>query len=222
MSQFDYTQDEFVGDRSQPRYQPLNVPPRQAGSERPADWPSPDPTSGSYPDPGVPPGQGSWGMYQPGAPVNPSRAYGYNNGGSGYYNPGYYNNGSYPPSNGGYNANYTHPNGGYPPQPGGFNQPGYGYPYPPMPQPIDPQRMAERKVNARLAFYRHLRTFVAVNAFLWFIAIVTLPIGHVHFWPVYITLFWGMGLFFQYRRTFGQSDRQRRRMIEEEMRRMKY
>ena len=218
MYQFNDTEGEFderAEDRSQPRYQPLNVPPYQVGSARPADWPSPASTSGPYPDPGVSSAQGSWGAYQPGAPVNPNRSYT-------NYGPGDYNNAGYSAQNGGYNPSYPPQNGSYPPHTAGFHQFSYGYPYPPMPQPIDPRRLAERKVNARLAFYRHLRTFVAVNAFLWLIAIVTLPVSHAHFWPVYITLFWGLGLFFQYRRTFGQSDRQRRRMIEEEMRRMKY
>lgn len=68
----------------------------------------------------------------------------------------------------------------------------------PIPAGRDPQRwQAARK---RVAFKRHLLTYLVVNAFLWLIWAFTgaerygagLP------WPVWPTLGWGIGLAFNY------------------------
>ncbi len=92
-----------------------------------------------------------------------------------------------------------------------------------QPQPPDPQAEAYRKassrVRARMDFQKHLRSYIFVNALLWGIALLTMSPSHPSFWPVWITVFWGIGLFAQYWQISGREDEQRRRMIEEEMRR---
>jgi hypothetical protein len=115
-------------------------------------------------------------------------------------------------------------------QPGGYNYPaGYGY-TPPMnvnpPTPEDPQAAAYKRaakiVEAKLKFYKHLTIYLIINGFLWFIALVGSS-GGVHawkLWPIWITVFWGIGLFSEWRRVFGDNERRRQEMIEEELRRM--
>ncbi len=126
----------------------------------------------------------------------------------GGYQPG-------PPINNGYNANYP----GYQPGPATL-----GY----FPPPVeDPQAAAYKKaaaqVDARLKFFKHLRTYLIINIFLWFIAFAIAPAGAAlagRIWPMWITVFWGIGLLSQWWRTFGASERRRQEMIEEELRRM--
>jgi hypothetical protein len=64
-----------------------------------------------------------------------------------------------------------------------------------------------------------LQSYLVVNAFLWAIALITMNPGHPSFWPIWITVFWGIGLFAQYWQISGREEEQRRRMIDEEMRR---
>jgi hypothetical protein len=186
-------------DRSRPRYQPPTVgsfPPtnRQGGGNpsRPADWPAPDPATDPTFSPYGPPAPPPADIYGPAVP---------------------------PPSTW----------GGQPPvgpRPDNF----YRYenysqtPYQPgPPPPIDPQaeayRQATRRVKAKLDFRRHLQSYLVVNAFLWAIALITMNPGRPSFWPIWITVFWGIGLFAQYWQISGREDEQRRRMIDEEMRR---
>lgn len=66
----------------------------------------------------------------------------------------------------------------------------------------DPQLWHQAKCRAR--FQSHLLTYLLVNALLWVIWGVT---DHGHHdllpWPVWSTVFWGIGVFFQGVRTYG-------------------
>ncbi|HEX2915255.1 MAG TPA: 2TM domain-containing protein [Chloroflexia bacterium] len=197
-------------DRPQPRYQPPavsgntgNINPATPGFNQPSpqSWPSVNPEP-------APPNvaQGAWGGYNPGGPVGtPPNNFGHRRH-NGHYGPYGYNS---------YNSGYIPP---APPSAGFYSTP-----------PQDPQaeayRQAVKRVNARLAFYRHLATYVIVNAFLWGIAIIGwLSSGHHwglgSFWPIWITVFWGIGLLSQAWQVFGMSDNRRQQMIEEELRRI--
>jgi hypothetical protein len=126
--------------------------------------------------------------------------------GSGYYYP--------PTTYTGYNAKFPLP----PTDPQA--------PLPAVP-PDEAYRLAERRVNARLRFYKHLASYLIVNAFLWAIAFVgwvSSGFGSVWalIWPIWVTAFWGIGLVSDYVQTFSLNETTRQRMIEEEMRRMRH
>ena len=79
-------------------------------------------------------------------------------------------------------------------------------------------RRAAARVEARLAFYRHIIIYVLVNAFL---VILNLTRSHDDFWPRWSILGWGIGLIahgisvYSYRWREGS----RERMIQREMER---
>lgn len=184
--------------RSQPRYQPPTV----SGSDKAANssaWP-PAPGSGEPPNPG----QGVWGSYQS---SNNAPASGYPPPANYQAPPGY-----------GYSPNY-----GYPPNANSYT---YGSPPVGMPAPFDPQaeayKRAAKRVKAKLDFYKSLTSYVIVNAICWGIALITLPRGVSFFayWPIWMTVFWGIGLASQWWSAFGMSEQRHQDMIEEEMRRM--
>ncbi|MBN9389884.1 MAG: 2TM domain-containing protein [Chloroflexi bacterium] len=88
-------------------------------------------------------------------------------------------------------------------------------------------RQAERRVRAKLGFYWHLASYVLVNGLLIAIYLLTGPLisgGAVYPWFIWPMFGWGIGLLFHFLGTFVfsnvSSDENRRRMIEEEMRRM--
>ncbi len=86
----------------------------------------------------------------------------------------------------------------------------------------DAYKQAERRVQAKMGFYGHLTSYILVNGFLIVIYLFTSPGGYPWFiWPM---LGWGIGLAFHFAGVFGfgnsNSADVRRRMIEEEMRRM--
>jgi hypothetical protein len=91
------------------------------------------------------------------------------------------------------------------------------------PQPLDPQaeayRQASRRVRARLDFQKHLWSYLLVNGFLWIIYFMTMNPAHQTFWPIWSTVFWGIGVAAQWWQLSGREDDRRRRMVEEEMRR---
>jgi hypothetical protein len=102
-------------------------------------------------------------------------------------------------------------------------------PVPPTPvqMPYDAAyRQAEKRVQARLRFYKHLTSYLIVNGFLWIIAFMGW-IGSgassvwTLIWPVWVSVFWGIGLLSDYIQTFSLNETTRQRMIEEEMRRMR-
>ncbi len=87
-------------------------------------------------------------------------------------------------------------------------------------------RQAERRVKAKLGFYWHLASYVLVNGLLIMIYLVTGPIPgfYVYPWFVWSMFGWGIGLLFHFVGVFVfsnvSSEDNKRRMIEEEMRRM--
>jgi hypothetical protein len=96
---------------------------------------------------------------------------------------------------------------------------------------LDPQyqaayRKAEQRVKAKLGFYWHLASYVIVNGLLILIYLATGPIPgfYTYPWFVWPMFGWGVGLLFHFLGVFvfsgNNSDNARRRMIEEEMRRM--
>ena len=95
----------------------------------------------------------------------------------------------------------------------------------------DPQyqsayRQAERRVKAKLGFYWHLASYVLVNGLLILIYLITGPVPGFYSYPWFVwPMFgWGLGLLFHFVGVFVfssvSSEDNRRRMIEEEMRRM--
>jgi 2TM domain len=91
----------------------------------------------------------------------------------------------------------------------------------------DPQaeayKRAARRVQAKLDFYRHLASYLIVNAALWIVAFMTTwgaSSWTAKFWPIWITIFWGIGLASQAWQVFGPGEHMKERMIEEEMRKM--
>ena len=81
---------------------------------------------------------------------------------------------------------------------------------------------AVERANAKMKFYKHLSSYLIVNGFLWFIALFT---SHGNFWaiswPLWVTVFWGIGLVSDYIKTFGLSENTRQRLIEDELRKMR-
>jgi hypothetical protein len=96
---------------------------------------------------------------------------------------------------------------------------------------FDPQyqaayQRAERRVKAKLGFYWHLASYVIVNGLLIAIYLLTGPIPGFYSYPWFVwPMFgWGIGLLFHFLGVFvfsgHNNEDARRRMIEEEMRRM--
>jgi hypothetical protein len=195
------TQDNLppYDDRSRPRYQPPTTGgfpgPGTTNSSgpvasRPTEWPAPTPAASLAPDP-------AFSAYAPPTPAVPPW-------------PGM-------PSDtpAGQVTGNSYPYPGYnqaPYQPGAYNQ----APYNPQ---AEAYRKATNRVRSRLDFQRHLRSYILVNAMLWGICLLTMNPFRPSFWPIWITVFWGIGLFAQYWQMSGREDEQRRRMIEEEMHR---
>jgi hypothetical protein len=89
---------------------------------------------------------------------------------------------------------------------------------------------AQRIVRAKLGFYRHLTSYVFVNAMLFVIWLVTqspdVNLGGLHIhnrndpWFLVVLLFWGIGLVAHYLSVFAFPGRNSQQMIEAEMRRL--
>ena len=77
-------------------------------------------------------------------------------------------------------------------------------------------KKAEKIVEAKLGFYRHLIVYLAVNAFLLILNLLTSP--H-HFWFQWPLLGWGIGLFLHGVGVFTHSKTSsfKERMIEKEI-----
>ncbi len=78
-------------------------------------------------------------------------------------------------------------------------------------------RVAEQRVGRKTSFYRTLAAYVIVSISLWAVAFLT----NGGWWPAWVMLGWGIGLAWQAYDAFGlrNTEYDRRRMIEEEMRR---
>jgi 2TM domain len=103
--------------------------------------------------------------------------------------------------------------------------PANAYLYAP-PQPGDPHyeimyKEAKKRVEKKLDFYKGLGSYVITVAFLWVLAILT----GTGTWPIWVMFGWGIGLAFQFADAFvfqGLCQTQRKTLIEEEMRRLRY
>lgn len=104
---------------------------------------------------------------------------------------------------------------------------------PPTPPMYDPQadlyRQATKRAEARLHFSQHLRSYVVVNLILWGIAILTGLHSFGHYWafwaigwPIWVTVFWGIGLAWEYINVFVMNENRKQKMIDEEMNRLYY
>jgi len=77
------------------------------------------------------------------------------------------------------------------------------------------RKIATQRVQGRIGFYWHLTTYLLVNLMLvaiWYFS------GAGYFWPVWVMLFWGIGLAFNAVAVFLRRDSDwERRQIEKEM-----
>ena len=82
-------------------------------------------------------------------------------------------------------------------------------------------RRAEKRVDEKIGFYRHLYSFVTVNVILFAINALT---SFGDWWFYWVTIFWGIGLVAHFVKTFvvtGKFDENRDKMIEKEVEKMK-
>jgi hypothetical protein len=94
----------------------------------------------------------------------------------------------------------------------------------------DAYRQAQRIVRAKLGFYRHLTSYVFVNAMLFVIWLITqnpdVDLGNIRIynryepWFLWVLGLWGIGLVSHYLSVFAFTGRNSQSMIEAEMRRM--
>ncbi|ADC46511.1 hypothetical protein mru_0660 [Methanobrevibacter ruminantium M1] len=81
---------------------------------------------------------------------------------------------------------------------------------------------AERRVDEKIKFYRHLYSYIAVNVIL---AVINLIFFKGDWWFLWVSLFWGIGLVSHFIKTFVIfnyfDDHHRDSMIENEMAKMR-
>ena len=81
---------------------------------------------------------------------------------------------------------------------------------------------AEKRVDEKMGFYRHLYSFIAVNIIL---IVINVLFSRGEWWFYWVTLFWGIGLVSHYLKTFvffeKFDDNYRDQMIEKEMEKMR-
>ena len=81
---------------------------------------------------------------------------------------------------------------------------------------------AEKIVDEKLGFYRHLYSYIIVNVIL---AIVNILFSPEHWWFMWVSFFWGIGLVCHFVKTFIFFDKfdqkYRDSMIEKEMEKMR-
>ncbi len=84
------------------------------------------------------------------------------------------------------------------------------------------RRDVEKRIAERNDFYTHLGIYIAVNAMLWMIFLLT---GSDHPWPLYPMFGWGIGIvahYIEYRNEYGAGRLRREEMIEEEIARERH
>ena len=82
-------------------------------------------------------------------------------------------------------------------------------------------RRAERKVDEKIGFYKHLYSYIGVNILLFAINAIT---SFGKWWFYWVTIFWGIGLVIHFLKTFvltGKLEDNRDEMIQKEMEKMK-
>ena len=81
---------------------------------------------------------------------------------------------------------------------------------------------AEKRVDEKMGFYRHLYSFIAVNIIL---IVINVLFSRGEWWFYWVTLFWGIGLVSHYLKTFvffeKFDEKYRDQMIEKEMEKMR-
>ena len=81
---------------------------------------------------------------------------------------------------------------------------------------------AEKRVDEKMDFYRHLYSFIAVNIIL---IVINVLFSRGEWWFYWVTLFWGIGLVSHYLKTFvffeKFDENYRDQMIEKEMEKMR-
>ena len=81
---------------------------------------------------------------------------------------------------------------------------------------------AEKRVDEKMDFYRHLYSFVAVNIVL---IVINVLFSRGEWWFYWVTLFWGIGLVSHYLKTFvffeKFDEKYRDQMIGKEMEKMR-
>jgi hypothetical protein len=114
--------------------------------------------------------------------------------------------------------------------PGPMAMPPDAMPYLPSRDPqTELYRQAMQRADAKLRFFAHLKNYLLVNLLLWSIAIISTigDWGHHFsfwstFWPLWVTVFWGIGLVSEYVHVYVVNDQERKQqMIEAEMRRLR-
>ena len=73
---------------------------------------------------------------------------------------------------------------------------------------------AEKIVDEKIGFYHHLYSYIVVNVIL---AVINILFSPDHWWFIWVSFFWGIGLVTHFVRTHIYRDR----MIEKEMEKMK-
>ena len=85
----------------------------------------------------------------------------------------------------------------------------------------DLYRRAEKRVDEKMEFYKHLMSFIVVNIFLIVLNVLTSP---GEWWFYWVTIFWGIALFVHFLKIFVLNDKldgDREEMIKKEMEKMK-
>ena len=81
---------------------------------------------------------------------------------------------------------------------------------------------AEKRVDEKMDFYRHLYSFIAVNIIL---IVINVLFSRGEWWFYWVTLFWGIGLVSHFLKTFvffeKFDEKYRDQMIEKEMEKMR-
>ena len=82
--------------------------------------------------------------------------------------------------------------------------------------------LAEKRVDEKIGFYRHLYSFIVVNVIL---LIINILFFKGEWWFYWVTFFWGIGLVSHFIKTFIVFDKfnekHRENMIEKEMEKMR-
>ena len=82
--------------------------------------------------------------------------------------------------------------------------------------------LAEKRVDEKIGFYRHLYSFIVVNVIL---LIINVLFFKGEWWFYWVTFFWGIGLVSHFIKTFIVFDKfnekHRENMIEKEMEKMR-
>ena len=81
---------------------------------------------------------------------------------------------------------------------------------------------AEKIVDEKIGFYHHLYSYIVVNVIL---AIINILFSPDHWWFMWVSFFWGIGLVSHFIKTFIVFDKfnekHRENMIEKEMEKMR-